>query len=269
MLALGGLWAGLARAWRGITDVHAAVHRLLPPEEPPHPSAPPAPTPSVPHATAAAPSAAWQLEHVSLQRGVAGHLLLNARHLTIATGSVLHVTGPSGIGKSSVGALLCGLLPATQGQVQFAGKPVMDYPEDIRLGRIAVLPQDAPLLSATLRDNLTLANPHLTDAPVREALAAVGLGHMSNGLDIWVGLNGRHMSGGEARRIALIRTVLQQSEALILDEPYRGLDDTTAQHTAAWIRASQKGRTLVILDHQARFAQAEDQILDLERQHSR
>ncbi|MBZ2188114.1 ATP-binding cassette domain-containing protein [Alcanivorax sp. JB21] len=250
MLSLGGLWAGLANAWRQMPQTHAAVRRLLRDRPSPDRSVPS--DSDAPSDTTTQPPE-WVLDKVSLRRSVAGRPLLDQRDLVITAGSCLYITGPSGIGKSSIASLLCGLLPADSGTVLFAGQPVGTIPEAQRLARIAMMPQDTTLLSATLRDNLTLANPALDDDTLRAALNAVGLDYLTDALDQWIGLNGRPLSGGEARRVALIRCVLTPADALILDEPFRGLDTTSATQANDWLRQHQNNRTLIILDHTPRF----------------
>ncbi|MCH8544688.1 MAG: ATP-binding cassette domain-containing protein [Alcanivorax sp.] len=277
ILSLGGLWAGLANAWRQMPQTHSAVRRLLrdkptwnstqrPTQGPSkaHSQVPSQPPPQDPAQDAmpdtrsrtdtTAQPAEWVLHQVSLRRSVAGRPLLDQRDLVIAAGSCLYITGPSGIGKSSIASLLCGLLPADSGSVLFAGQPVGTIPEAQRLARIAMMPQDTTLVSATLRDNLTLANPTLSDDTLRAALTAVGLEYLASDLDQWVGLNGRPLSGGEARRVALIRCVLAPGDALILDEPFRGLDTASATLANDWLHQHQHHRTLIILDHTPRFA---------------
>ena len=148
-------------------------------------------------------------------------------------------------------ALLTGQLPVSRGEVRLDQRNVMEWSEHELFQRIALLPQRSTLLSASLADNLRLANPQLSDQRLRAALEATGLGYLADDPDQWVGLNGRALSGGEARRIALVRCMLTERDALILDEPLRGLDLLARRRVLDWILSEQRGRTLILLDHQS------------------
>jgi ABC-type transport system involved in cytochrome bd biosynthesis fused ATPase/permease subunit len=108
-----------------------------------------------------------------------------------------------------------------------------------------------------LRHNLKLGHPEADEAELEPgleagleaALKATGLDQTGLSLGDWTGEDGRPLSGGEARRVALIRTVLAGTPAVLLDEPFRGLDADTIAKVRTWLEPQLRGRTLITLDH--------------------
>ena len=66
----------------------------------------------------------------------------------------------------------------------------------------------------------------------------------------------RQLSGGQARRVALARAVLAPAEGVILDEPFKGLDEETRQRAMDWVRRMLKGRWLLLITHDEQEAEA-------------
>lgn len=163
--------------------------------------------------------------------------------------------GPNGAGKSSVIALLTRLRAPQSGEICLGGVSYDQLRgEDIR-SRFAVLSQLAHLFNTTLRANLRMAAPEADDIRLRAACRAAGIesfvDSLPNGLDTPVGELGNAVSGGQARRIALARTLLKPAPILILDEPTEGLDALTAhqvmQGVHAWVTA--QGQSLIVITH--------------------
>jgi ATP-binding cassette subfamily C protein CydC len=131
----------------------------------------------------------------------------------------LGVIGPSGCGKSSLADAVAGLLSPVRG--------------DILRVPAAVLTQRTVLFEDTLRANLLLGNPQARDEQLWQVLAVVALEQRFReeavGLDTWVGTQGRLLSGGEARRVALARVLLSDAPLLVLDEPFTGVDAPTRE----------------------------------------
>ena len=93
-----------------------------------------------------------------------------------APGETLLLTGSSGAGKSTLLGLLAGLATPTEGVVVLWGRPILSLQEpDLRM-RLTLLPQRSALMAGTVRENLRLAAPDLTDAAAWDALEAVALG---------------------------------------------------------------------------------------------
>ena len=151
----------------------------------------------------------------------------------VSTGERLAITGPSGVGKTTLAATILGLIPPVAGEVRASG-------------RIGYLAQDAHVFTTSLAENVKIGNKHATDEQVRDALARVRLDEEPGRL---VGELGATLSGGEQRRLALARLVVGDYGVFVLDEPSEHLDPETASALLDDIWASASGRPLLVITH--------------------
>lgn len=179
--------------------------------------------------------------------------VLDGASLRIASGERVLVAGDSGEGKSSLLALVLGLQMPQTGQVLFAGDDLRSLDQAHWHARIAWLPQDAPVFSGSVRENLRLGDPEADDARLWQSLAQVKLDvrFRETGLDTWVGENGATLSAGQARRLALARALLRDAPLLLLDEPTEGLDQDTADALMRDLAEAAQGRSVLIISHAA------------------
>lgn len=160
------------------------------------------------------------LDDISLALG--GRTLVRSLSAAVPPGTVTTVMGPSGSGKSSLLAFLCGTLdPAfsARGRAWVDGVDITALPPERR--RIGILFQDDLLFPhMTVGENLAFGLPRRTPdrtARVEAALAEADLADFAD----------RHpatLSGGQRARVAIMRTLLAEPRALLLDEPFSGLD---------------------------------------------
>jgi putative thiamine transport system ATP-binding protein len=150
--------------------------------------------------------------------------LLNNFHAQVAPGQVLAVMGESGCGKSSLLAYIAGTLTTAiraSGQVRLQGREVQHLPTMQR--RIGILFQDDLLFPhMTVQDNLLFALPAVGTRAQRIARTDAAL----SGADL-AGLGARwpaSLSGGQRARVSVLRALLAQPQALLLDEPFSRLD---------------------------------------------
>lgn len=174
----------------------------------------------------------------------------------LAAGSVIGITGPSGVGKTTLLERLVGLRPVSAGVIALDGTDVATIDPAALRRCFAYAPQDAALLSGTVRDNLMLAcradtaEAALWDA-LEDAALAARVRALPAGLDSWVGENGAILSGGEKRRLGLARAYLRPAPWLLLDEPTAGLDAATDALVVARLgaRLLRTGQGALLVSH--------------------
>jgi putative ABC transport system ATP-binding protein len=128
------------------------------------------------------------------------------------------LAGPSGAGKSTVLRLCNRLAVPTSGSVLFRGDDVADLDPLHLRRRVGMVFQRPTLFAGSVRDNLRVALPDGDDATFADALARAGLGAE------FLGRTGDDLSGGEAQRACLARTLVTRPEVLLMDEPTSALD---------------------------------------------
>jgi ATP-binding cassette subfamily C protein CydC len=178
----------------------------------------------------------------------------------LVPGERLALTGVSGAGKTTLVETLVGLRAAEPGRVAIGGVDIAALAPDALRRCFGWLPQDAMLLSGSVRDNLLLADRHADDAMLWEALRDAGLddrvARLGQGLDGWIGDNGERLSGGERRRLALARAYCADAPWLLLDEPSEGLDGATEALIAERLdrRLARTGQGLILVSHRPKLA---------------
>ncbi|TKD58683.1 thiol reductant ABC exporter subunit CydD [Bacillus sp. S2(2019)] len=151
--------------------------------------------------------------------------------LTVKGKKKIGIIGASGSGKSTLTDVLGGFVEPSAGEIILNGKPLAHLQLAAWQKEVVYMPQHPYLFHMTLRENIRFYEPNATDEDVERAVEEAGLSHLvaelPNGLDEVIGEQGRGLSGGQAQRIALARTVLGQRSIMLLDEPTAHLDIET------------------------------------------
>jgi ATP-binding cassette subfamily B protein len=188
-------------------------------------------------------------------------------NLTVEPGQTVVILGSTGSGKSSVINLVPRFYDVNSGRVLVDGMDVRDYRlADLR-SRIAIVPQETFLFSATLRDNIRFGKPDATDDEVIAA-AKVAQVHefaekLPKGYDTMVGERGVGLSGGQRQRVALARAVLMNPRILILDEATSALDTQTETLIQQAMAEVMKGRTSIVIAQRLSTIKNADKIVVL------
>ena len=173
--------------------------------------------------------------------------------LNIPQGSKIAIIGNSGSGKTTLMQLLMRFYDPQQGCIEYAGVDYKSFTSDQLISQFAVLSQRSQLFSATVKENLLIANPAASEPEIKQAINMAGLNQfvkrLPEGINTWVGENGAKVSAGEGRRIALARGYLKDAPVLLLDEPTEGLDKETENAVLNTLEYLAKDKTLIIVTH--------------------
>lgn len=195
----------------------------------------------------------------------AGPVIVDDASLTIPWGTTVVVVAPSGTGKSTLVQLLLGLRTPDAGAVRLGTVDVRSIEHEGTRTPVAAVLQDDHLFDTTLRDDVLVGDGDADDDRVRRALDVAGLGALvaERSLDASVGENGADLSGGERQRILLARAVLADAPVLVLDEPAEHLDPERRRAVLDAVLDSRRGRTTIVLAHDADALARADVVLEL------
>ncbi|QCS40866.1 ATP-binding cassette domain-containing protein [Natrinema versiforme] len=166
------------------------------------------------------------LETRSLTRVVDGDRIVDDVSVAVAESEVLVVVGPSGAGKSSLLRLLNRLDEPTEGTVLLEGTDYRSIPPQTLRQRVGLVPQDPALVPGTVSENVA-RSALLRDEPVDDA--AVGRLLERLGLEGYAERDVADLSGGEQQRVAIARTLYNEPDVLLLDEPTSHLDSASEE----------------------------------------
>lgn len=194
---------------------------------------------------------------------------LDGVELKIPAGKRVALVGPSGAGKTTMLKLMLRLDDVTAGEVLLDGMDVRQLAfADLRR-QFALVAQEAPLFSGTVRDNVAFGLVNADDKDLWKALemaqAKDFVRDLPQGLDTPVGEKGVQLSGGQRQRIALARAIAVDAPVLLLDEATSHLDSENERAVQAALEHAGKGRTVVIVAHRLSTVRDADLIVVMDK----
>lgn len=175
--------------------------------------------------------------------------ILRGLNVTFEVGKSYAVVGASGSGKSTLLNLLMASDPSYTGSICFDGTELRQLSGEALYGMVSVIQQNVFIFNASIRDNITMFSDFPRDA-VDRAIEMSGLSALieARGEDYLCGENGSGLSGGEKQRISIARSLLKQSQVLLVDEATAALDARTAYQVSSAI-LDLSGLTRIVVTH--------------------
>lgn len=183
---------------------------------------------------------------------------------TIPANSVTALVGPSGSGKSTLAALAARFRDPDEGTVRIGGVDVRDVHPEVLHRTVGTVFQDPQLLALSIADNISLAVPDATEAQIHAAARAANIHErileLPRGYDSVVGHDAR-LSGGEAQRVAIARTLLADTPVLVLDEASSATDPESEAAVQEGLNRLIAGRAVLVIAHRLPTIKDADRIL--------
>ncbi len=216
------------------------------------------------------------LEQVDVS--VEGRTLIDGISLTIPSGQVLGVTGPTGGGKTLFISLICRLMDPTRGRVMIGARDLKEYPLAALRARIGLAPQEAFLFSDTLANNIALgladdAGAGGNQQPHEDkVLWAAGIAHLRDDVERFpqkfstmLGERGVTLSGGQRQRTAISRALALDPSILILDDVFSAVDTQTEAKILGGLLPVLQSRTAIVVSHRVSTLKHADRIIVLDQ----
>lgn len=179
--------------------------------------------------------------------------VLHGLDLTIPSGKKVAIVGPSGAGKSTLLSLVERFYEPSRGAISIFGRNIRDLARHDLRSQLAYVEQNAPLVTGTIRENLTLGLMGVSDAECLDVLDRLNLSHLVTrnraGLDASIGELGVKLSGGERQRLATGRALLSSAPIILLDEATASLDSENERSINEILSDLRGDRTVVVVAH--------------------
>ncbi|MGH9699629.1 MAG: ABC transporter ATP-binding protein [Candidatus Acidiferrales bacterium] len=182
--------------------------------------------------------------------------------------TVTALVGPSGAGKSTIIGLIAAFYAPTSGRVLVDGIDLTQARLDSYRTQLGVVLQETFLFDGTIRDNVSFAKPHASNAEILAACRIARVDEFAESFekqyDTVVGERGVKLSGGQKQRVSIARAILADPRILILDEATSSLDSESEALIQEGLRYLMRGRTTFVIAHRLSTIRRADQILVVE-----
>lgn len=194
--------------------------------------------------------------------------IINIEKLELSNDAITVVMGPVGSGKTTLLKLIAGLYLPTEGQLLIDGIEIKQLsPADWR-SQVAWVSQDAVLFRGTLRENLLISSPLVSDERFIHILKLSGIDNLIRnhplGLDMQLGESGQQLSGGQRQMVALARALITDKPVILLDEPSSSLDMNNEKLLLQNLKSEFSNKLVLIATHRPGPLEIADRLIILD-----
>ena len=192
-----------------------------------------------------------------------GKMILDDISFSAEKGQIIGITGPVACGKSTLGKVFLCEYPY-DGQILLDGRELQKETAAQRTDQIGYLGHDPELFADSIAENILLGDPEDANRYLKLVCLDQEVGEMSEGMQTLVGNGGVRLSGGQAQRLALARTLCHKKPLLILDDPFSALDQTTEREVFANLKETAKDSMILLFSHRLYLFPELDQVIWME-----
>ena len=172
---------------------------------------------------------------------------------TVNPDETVAFVGKTGSGKTTIFNLLCKMYEVDKGEILIDDININELDKDTIRGNITVISQSPYIFNMSIKDNLKLVKPNLTNKEMKEALKTACLydfvESLPNKYDTILGEGGVTLSGGQKQRLAIARALVQKTEIILFDEATSALDNETQEKITKAINNMKREYTIMIIAH--------------------
>lgn len=177
-----------------------------------------------------------------------GKNIINDLTFSAKKGQIIGVTGPVACGKSTLGKVFLCEYPY-EGDIQIDGKALKDIDKIKRSGMVGYLGHDPELFNDTIENNILLGSEFDAKKYLKMVCLDKEVEGMEDGINTLVGNGGVRLSGGQAQRLALARTLCHKRPLMILDDPFSALDKDTEKKIYENLKQMAKDNIIILISH--------------------
>ena len=193
------------------------------------------------------------IEFKDVKFGYDENLVLNKMSFKIEPNQTIGIVGASGSGKTTIFNLISKLYTVNYGEILIDGININDFNEESLRGNISVISQEPYMFNMSIKENIKIVNPTLSDKKIKEICKMVNLddyiSNLENKYDTLIGENGIILSGGLKQRLAIARSLAKNAEIILLDEATSSLDGENQLEVMETIKNINKEYTILIIAH--------------------